>query len=118
VTPRASAFRKDAGPGLLTNLTNPLIFDRTTAFGADRMTAVFNLYDAKTSLSSLVERAAGGEEIVIAKNGTPMARLVPLEKPKAARREFYNAMGITFISDDFDAPLPDDILSAFHGEGD
>jgi prevent-host-death family protein len=41
--------------------------------------AIYNLYDAKTALSQLVERAAAGEEIVIAKAGCPLARLVPLE---------------------------------------
>jgi prevent-host-death family protein len=53
------------------------------------MSEIINLYEAKTNLSSLVERAAGGEEIVIAKGGRPMARLVPLRRdgllPQATR---------------------------------
>ncbi len=73
-----------------------------------------NLYEAKTHLSSLVERAAKGEEIVIAKAGKPMARLMP---PTAAsespRKPGGNFMKITYIADDFDAPLPEDVLQDF-----
>jgi prevent-host-death family protein len=69
-----------------------------------------NLYEAKTELSSLVERAAKGEEIIIAKNGEPMARLVPYESTKG-RRVPGCGKGKIWISDDFDAPLPDDILA-------
>ena len=75
-----------------------------------------NLYEAKTRLSSLVERAAKGEEIVIAKAGKPMARLIALEgvKELEPRRTFgQNFMGITFIADDWDAPLPEDVLRDF-----
>lgn len=72
----------------------------------------FNLYDAKTHLSSLVERAAAGEEIVIAKAGKPVARLVAL--PAVRRREPGGWEGLR-VPDDFDAPLPDDVLDAFDG---
>jgi prevent-host-death family protein len=73
-----------------------------------------NLYEAKTKLSSLVERAAKGEEIVIAKAGKPMARLVPpLVEPRRARESGQNFLGITYIADDFDAPLPEDVLRDF-----
>lgn len=78
--------------------------------------AQVNLYEAKTQLSSLVERAATGEEIVIAKAGKPMARLVPLDGKKKLkpRRTFgQNFMGITYIAEDFDAPLPEDVLRDF-----
>lgn len=74
-----------------------------------------NLYEAKTNLSKLVDRAAAGEEIIIMKNGKPMARLVPLAAPK--RRASGGAEGRYWISDDFDAPLPDEILDAFEGKG-
>jgi prevent-host-death family protein len=78
------------------------------------MAKVVNIYDAKTQLSALVERAAGGEEIVLAKAGKPRAMLVPLpRKPK--RRRPVNALGVTYIADDFDAPLPDDVLRTFYG---
>jgi prevent-host-death family protein len=73
-----------------------------------------NLYEAKTQLSSLVERAAGGEEIVIAKAGKPMARLVALApEPKLPRKSGQNLLGITYIAEDFDAPLPEDVLQDF-----
>jgi prevent-host-death family protein len=73
-----------------------------------------NLYDAKTNLSSLVERAARGEEIVIAKAGRPLARLVPLEKRTTPRPLGLYAGQIT-IGPDFDDPLPDDVQAAFAG---
>jgi prevent-host-death family protein len=73
-----------------------------------------NLYEAKTHLSSLVDRAAKGEEVVIAKAGKPMARLVALRPQlKSPRKSGQNLMGITYIADDFDAPLPDDVLKDF-----
>jgi prevent-host-death family protein len=73
-----------------------------------------NLYEAKTQLSSLVDRAAKGEEVVIAKAGKPMARLVALRPQlKSPRKSGQNLMGITYIADDFDAPLPDDVLKDF-----
>jgi prevent-host-death family protein len=70
-----------------------------------------NLYEAKTQLSSLVERAANGEEIVIAKAGKPMARLVPpTSAGQSPRKPGKNYMGITFIAEDFDAPLSEEEL--------
>ena len=75
-----------------------------------------NLYEAKTHLSELVEQAARGEEIVIAKAGKPMVRLVAVdaEKPK---RQFGFMKGQIWMADDFDAPLPDDLLDLFEGKG-
>lgn len=73
-----------------------------------------NLYDAKTQLSALVERAAAGEEIIIAKAGRPMARLVPLATRGAPRR--LGALGGTLtIREDFNAPLPEEWLAGFNG---
>ncbi len=73
-----------------------------------------NLYEAKTQLSSLVERVAKGEEIVIAKAGKPMARLVALAaEPEKPRRPGQNLLGITYIAEDFDAPLAEDVLQDF-----
>ncbi|MGA3372803.1 MAG: type II toxin-antitoxin system prevent-host-death family antitoxin [Terracidiphilus sp.] len=73
-----------------------------------------NLYEAKTQLSNLVERVATGEEFVIAKAGKPMARLVPLAAgPKKPRMPGQNLLGITYIADDFDAPLPEEVLQDF-----
>ena len=74
-----------------------------------------NIYAAKTQLSALVDKAAQGEEIVIAKAGKPMAKLVPLEEKTLPARKFgQKLLGVTFIAPDFDAPLPDDILDEFY----
>lgn len=74
-----------------------------------------NLYEAKTHLSALVEEAAAGEEIIIAKNGKPMARLVSVENVRR-RREPGGWEGQVQVSDDFDAPLPDDIIDLFYAD--
>ena len=81
------------------------------------MTDIVNLYAAKTHLSELVERAAAGEEIVIAKAGKPKAKLVPYQPPRKKRRFGQNLLGITYIADDFDGPLPPAIQKYFDGEG-
>lgn len=77
--------------------------------------AQVNLYEAKTQLSSLVERAANGEEIVIAKAGKPMAKLVAMPiKPEPLRKAGQNLLGITFLSDDWEQDIP---LDYFLDEG-
>ena len=76
------------------------------------MPKVINLHAAKTHLSRLVDRAAAGEEIVIAKAGRPLVRLVPVE-PKRRRGGLGSLKGKIRIADDFDAPLPDDLARAF-----
>ena len=78
------------------------------------MVKPIKLYDAKTRLSELVERAAAGEEIVIAKGNTPMARLMPLRVVTGERVPGRWAGKLT-IADDFDAPLSDEMLAAFEG---
>ena len=78
------------------------------------MVKVLNLYAAKTQLSSLVEEAAAGHEIVIAKAGVPRARLVPLRT--VVRRRPGGSKGRVRIAADFDAPLPPDILDGFTGK--
>jgi prevent-host-death family protein len=80
------------------------------------MSAVFNMHDAKTQLSRLAERAAAGEEIVIARNGTPLARLLPLAPPKP--RQLGLGRGLIEIGPDFDEPLPPEIQEAFEGRQD
>jgi prevent-host-death family protein len=69
------------------------------------MPPFISLYEAKTRLSSLVDRAAAGEEIVIAKNGVPSARLVPIVS-RGQHRTAANAMRVEYIAADFDAPDP------------
>jgi prevent-host-death family protein len=76
---------------------------------------VLNLYEAKTALSQLVDRAAAGEEIIIAKAGRPLAKLVPFDRP-GRRRTPGGWAGKARIADDFDAPLPDQLLDAFEGQ--
>ena len=82
------------------------------------MTETVNLYDAKTNLSKLVERAASGEEFIIAKAGKPKARLVPYQPQRKKRLGGQNLLGITYIADDFDGPLPPEIQKYFDGEDD
>lgn len=80
------------------------------------MSKIVNLYEAKTHLSELVEEAAGGEEIIIAKAGTPRARLLPLTTAKKPRKPGRWKDKEVYIAEDFDAPLPPEILKGFYGE--
>jgi prevent-host-death family protein len=76
--------------------------------------AVVNIHAAKTHLSRLIDQAAAGEEIVIARAGRPVARLVKLEE-QPRRRVLGLLRGRVEVSDDFNAPLPDDLLNLFEG---
>ena len=77
---------------------------------------IINVHQAKTHLSRLLARVARGEEIVIAKAGRPVARLLPFaERPK--RRIFGADRGKVWIADDFDAPMPE-FERRFYGEED
>jgi len=71
-----------------------------------------NVHEAKTQLSRLLERVERGEEIVIARAGTPVARLLPFTPPGLAR-ELGMDEGRVDIPGDFDAPLPLDVLTDF-----
>ena len=73
-----------------------------------------NIHEAKTQFSRLVDAAAGGKEIIIAKAGKPTARLVPLARVTTKRR-FGALKGKIRIADDFDAPLSDDVIAGFEG---
>lgn len=75
------------------------------------MTAV-NVHEAKTHLSKLLARVAQGEEIIIARAGRPVARLVPAVRPRG-RRILGTDEGKIFIANDFDAPLPAEVLRSF-----
>ncbi|HUQ15923.1 MAG TPA: type II toxin-antitoxin system prevent-host-death family antitoxin [Gemmatimonadales bacterium] len=74
-----------------------------------------SLYEAKTQLSRLVDRAAAGEEIVISKSGRPRARLVPMEDTRPLRVP-GKGKGRWNVGRSFDAPLPDDLLADFEGK--
>jgi len=76
-----------------------------------------NLYQAKAKLSELVDRAAAGEEIVIARHGRPVARLVAYKLRGRKRRKLGLLAGKWNVPDDFDDPLPADVLDAFEGRG-
>lgn len=76
-----------------------------------------NIHEAKTHLSQLLRRVSAGEEIVIARAGKPVARLVPAEAPRKPR-VLGADRGKIWIADDFDAPLPPEIQVYFEGEGD
>ena len=72
-----------------------------------------NIHEAKTHLSRLLQRVAAGEEVTIARSGVPVARLVPVEP--TSKRPLGFARGEIWIADDFDAPLPDELLKQFYG---
>ena len=69
-----------------------------------------NLYEAKTHLSALVDAAAAGDEIIISKNGRPMAKLVAFKG--VTKRKPGRLKGKIWMSDDFDAPMPE-LIAAF-----
>ena len=78
------------------------------------MNGMVNVYEAKTHFSKLLARVSVGEEIIIAKSGKPVARLVPIKKQVATRKP-GSAKGQIIMADNFDDPLPADILEAFSG---
>lgn len=75
---------------------------------------VVNVYDAKTQLSKLIERAAGGEDVIIGRSGKPVARITRLAHGKRPIRFGVLKKKIK-IAADFDAPLPASMLARFEG---
>ena len=75
---------------------------------------VVNVHAAKTHLSRLLDDVAAGEDVIIAKHGKPIARLVPLEQDKP-KRQLGTLDGQGRIPDHFDDPLPDEVLREFLG---
>lgn len=73
---------------------------------------VINIHEAKTHLSRIIEQVAAGSEVVIAKAGKPMARLVPLA-PHAPPKKFGLLKGRIRVPDDFNQPLPREVLRQF-----
>ncbi len=69
------------------------------------------IHEAKTHLSKLLRRVAAGEEIIIARAGKPVARLLPVDKGKS--RKLGQDQGLFEVPDDFDSPLPQEILRSF-----
>jgi prevent-host-death family protein len=74
-----------------------------------------NIHEAKTNFSKLLRRVALGEEITIAKAGVPVAKLVPVQAAQT-KRPLGLFKGEIWMADDFDGPLPPDILAGFLGE--
>ena len=74
-----------------------------------------NIHEAKTHLSKLLEEVSNGKGIVIAKSGKPMAKLTGIKSAKPVRKPGF-LKGKIKIADDFDAPLPEDLLDAFEGK--
>ena len=72
----------------------------------------YNIHEAKTQLSKLLEQVARGDEVVIARSGVPVARLIRIE-PTATGRVLGTEIGRLVVADDFDAPLPPDVLTSF-----
>jgi prevent-host-death family protein len=73
-----------------------------------------NIYDAKTRLSQLIDKAAGGEDVVVCRNGKPLVRITRLEETR--RRIRWGLLkGKVKVRADFDAPLPSDVLASFEG---
>ncbi len=77
------------------------------------MSVKINIHDAQTRLPQLLVMVGKGEEIIIDQAGEPVARLVPVARKPSIRRP-GSAKGKIVLGDDFDAPLPDSILDAFH----
>ncbi|MGH7563143.1 MAG: type II toxin-antitoxin system Phd/YefM family antitoxin [Gemmatimonadota bacterium] len=74
---------------------------------------IVNIHEAKTHLSRLLRRVAAGEEIIIARSGEPVARLVPVDEGR--KRRLGTDLGGFDVPDDFDAPLPEEFQKAFEG---
>lgn len=74
-----------------------------------------NIHDAKTNLSRLVDAAAAGEEVIIAKAGKPAARLVPIKAAAIARKKGL-LKGKIKIHPDFYKPFPEEIIATFEGK--
>lgn len=73
-----------------------------------------NIHQAKTHFSRLLQKVAAGEEVTIARSGVPVAKLVAVQKKQNVRPMGF-ARGEVWVADDFNAPLPDDLLAAFYG---
>jgi prevent-host-death family protein len=75
---------------------------------------IVNIHEAKTTLSLLLESVLAGEEVVISKAGTPIVRLIPYHLDRKPRSPGY-WQGQVKMADDFDDPLPPEILAGFTG---
>ncbi|CAN1212060.1 Antitoxin [Tumidithrix helvetica PCC 7403] len=75
-----------------------------------------NIHQAKTNFSRLLSRVENGEEIVISNRGIPIAKLVPFRTSLDRRSSLGQDRGKFVVPDDFNAPLPEELLAAFEGD--
>ena len=75
-----------------------------------------SVYETKARLSQLLNQVEQGEQVIITRHGRPVAQLLPIA-PAPKSRKLGTLRGRLRIADDFDAPLPDDLIAAFEGEG-
>ncbi len=75
----------------------------------------YNVHDAKTHFSRLLARVAAGEEVLIARAGEPVAKIVPVRSSRPRQPDTLRDR--LWVADDFDAPLPNDLLDGFEGRG-
>lgn len=80
------------------------------------MATQVNIFEAKTNLSKLIEQVEQGGEVIIARAGKPVARLTQLEPEKKPKIRFGGLKGKIWIADDFDAPLPPEVLAEFEAD--
>lgn len=73
----------------------------------------YTVHDAKARLSELIALAERGQEVIVARGNVPAVRLVPVQSGSAAERVPGSAAGLFVVPEDFDAPLPDELLAAF-----
>ena len=73
-----------------------------------------NVHEAKTNLSRLLAKVEAGEDVIIARNGTPVARVVPVRRP--GKRQFGSMKGRIRLDDGFFDPLPEEELAAWEGK--
>ncbi len=77
------------------------------------MVSIYNIHEAKTHFSKLIEKARFGEEVIVAKTGKPVVKIVPVDAP-IKQRQPGSALGMFSMGDDFDDPLPQEMLKAFY----
>ena len=82
--------------------------------GAVHMSNIINIHEAKTHLSRIVDEVAAGTEVIIAKAGKPLAKLSPIS-PSVKKKKLGLLKGKVKVPDDFNAPLPPEIIAGFEG---
>lgn len=76
---------------------------------------IVNIHEAKTHFSKLIQQVVNGEEIIVAKSGVPLIKMIPYEKSSTSRKG-GQLKGMMLVKDNFDEPLPREYLKSFYGE--